>query len=161
MKGESFALTMHGLGAIEHAQHILILHLIWFLVSLIIWSYSTLYLFTFYIKLYNLHFTLNSIWRGSLHYGKSTSNHPSVKLRRLIINPICNQPKHHSSKSAWANCLFTDLHKTTVEIYPQETKNNGLVGLVLSLHHHSNYRLNCRAFVVTKKITRTRLNSIM
>ena len=40
-------------------------------------------------------------------------------------------------------------------------KNNGLVGLVLSLHHLSYHRLNGRAFPVTKEITRTRLNLSM
>ena len=40
------------------------------------------------------HCTLNSNWRGPLHYAKSTSNHPSVKLKRLWISPICNEPKH-------------------------------------------------------------------
>ena len=33
--------------------------------------------------------------RGSLHYAKSTSNHPIVKLRPLIINQIFNQPNQH------------------------------------------------------------------
>jgi hypothetical protein len=33
------------------------------------------------------------------------------------------------------------LHKTFVEKHPQETKNNGLVGLVLSLHHLYAHRL--------------------
>jgi hypothetical protein len=40
----------------------------------------------------NVHCTSNSIWRGSLHYAKSTPNHCSVKLRCLIINPIFKQP---------------------------------------------------------------------
>jgi hypothetical protein len=35
---------------------------------------------------------------------------------------------------------------------------NGLVGLVLNLHHLFDHSLNYRAFLVTKKITRTRLN---
>ena len=46
-----------------------------------------------------------------------------------------------------------------VEIHPQEARKIGLVGLVLSLHHLSNHRLSCRAFYVTKEITRTRLIS--
>ena len=35
---------------------------------------------------------------------------------------------------------------------------NALVGLVLSLHHLFDHYLNYRAFLVTKEITRTRLN---
>ena len=110
--------------------------------------------------LWIIHCTLNSIWRGSLHYAKSTSNHPSAKLRRLRVNPIFNQPKHYISRSVGANHSFTYLHKIVVEIHAQETKNNnGLVGLVLtSLHHLSEHRLNCRAFPVAKEITRTTLN---
>ena len=88
--------------------------------------------------LWIVHCTLNSIWRGFVHYAKSTSKHPSVKLRRLIINPIFNQRKHHFSRFARANCSFTYLHKTIVEIHPQETMNNGLLSLVLSCHHLSN-----------------------
>ena len=93
-----------------------------------------------------------------MHYAKSTSNHPSVKLRRLRINPIFNQPKHHFLRLVGTNCSFTYLHKTVMEIHPQETMNNGLVGLVLSLHHLFDHRLNCKAFPVTKDITRTMLN---
>ena len=96
-----------------------------------------------------------------MHYVKSTLNHPSVKLRSLTINLIFNRPKHHSSRSAKAKCSFINLHKIIVEIHPQKTKNNGLVGLVLSLHHLSDHRLTCRAFPVTKEITRTTLNLSM
>ena len=69
-----------------------------------------------------------------------------------------NQPKHHFSRCIGENCSFTCLHKIIVKIRLQETRNNGLVGLVLILHHLSNYRLSCRAFPITKRITRTRLN---
>ena len=100
------------------------------------------------------------MWRGPLRYARSTSNHPSVKLRRLKTNPIFNQPKHHFRKSDGANCSFTYPHKKIVEIRPRET-NNGLVGLVLDLHHLFHHRLSSRAFPVTKKITITRLNSSM
>ena len=108
--------------------------------------------------LWIVHCTLNSIWRESLHYAKSTSNHGNVKLRRLRFNPTSNQPKHHSLRFVGANCSFTYLLKTIIEIHPQETKKNSLVGLVLSLHHLSNHRLGYRTFPVTKEITRTRLN---
>ena len=47
-----------------------------------------------------VHCALNSIWRGSLHSAKITSSHTNVKLRRLWINPIFNQPKHHFLRSA-------------------------------------------------------------
>ena len=73
---------------------------------------------TLYIKL-NL--------KGFLHYAKSTSNHPNVKLRRLKNNLISNQLKHHSSNIVGENCLFTYLHKIVVEIHTQETRDNGLV----------------------------------
>ena len=108
--------------------------------------------------LWIVHSTLNSNWRGSMHYAKSIWNHPSVKLRRFIINPICNQPKHHFSRSVGANYSFTYIYKTIMLIHPQETKNNGLVGLVLSLHHLFDHRLNYRVFPVTKKITWSNLN---
>ena len=48
-----------------------------------------------------------------------------------------------------------------MKIHPQEARENGLVGLVLSLHHLSDHRLNHRAFPVTKEIERTRLNLSM
>ena len=97
-----------------------------------------------------------------VRHAKSTSNHPSVKMRRLIITPKFNQPKQQFSKYGGATCSFTYLHKTIVEIYPQETGNNGLVGLVLSLHHLSYHRHDYGAlFSVTKEITRTRLNLSM
>ena len=82
---------------------------------------------------------------------KPTSNHPSVKLRRLRINLIFNQQKHHSSTFIGTNCSFTYLHKTIVKIHLQKTKNNVLIGFVLSLHHLSNHHLRCRAFSVTKR----------
>jgi hypothetical protein len=88
-----------------------------------------------------------------MHFTKSTSNHPRVKLRRLIINPLFNQPKHHFLRPAGADCSFTYLHKTIVEIHPQETMNNGLVGLVLTFQHLSHHRLSCRAFLIRKEIT--------
>jgi hypothetical protein len=81
-----------------------------------------------------------------------------VKLRRLKTNPIFNEPKHHYSRSTGANCSFTYLHKTIVEIHMQDTNNDGIVGLVLSLHHLFDHHLNCRAFPVIKEITLTRLN---
>ena len=111
--------------------------------------------------LWIVHCTLKSIWRGSLHYAKCTSNHPRVKLRCLMINPIFNHPKHHFSRSFGANCSFTYLHKTIMQIHLQETMNNGFVGLVLSLHHLSDHRLSCRAFPITKEITGARLNLSM
>ena len=113
--------------------------------------------FTFYI----LHCTLKSMWMGSLHHAKSTSNHPSVKMRRLIINPTFNQPMQQILRDAEANYSFTYMHKTIVEIHPQETRSNGLVGLVLSLHHLYYHRLSCRAFPVVKEITITTLNLSM
>ena len=61
----------------------------------------------------------------------------------------------------WISCAFTYMHKTIVEIHLQEMRNNDLVGLVLSLHHLFYHRLSCRAFPVTKKITRTLLNLSM
>jgi hypothetical protein len=45
-----------------------------------------------------------------------------------------------------------------VKKHLQKTRNNGLVGLVLSLHHLFDHHLRCKAFPVTKKNTRTRLN---
>ena len=98
---------------------------------------------------------------GSLHHAKSTSNHPSVKMRRLIINPTFNQPMQQILRDAEANYSFTYMHKTIVEIHPQETRSNGLVGLVLSLHHLYYHRLSCRAFPVVKEITITTLNLSM
>ena len=102
-------------------------------------------------------YTLNSIWRGCLHYAKSTSNHPSVKPRCLKFNPILNQPKHHSSRFVGANWSITYLHKTFVKVRPQESRSNGFVGLVLSFHHLFDHHLRCRAFPVTKEITRTKV----
>ena len=93
-----------------------------------------------------------------MYNGKSTLNHLSVKLRHLKTNPIFNEPKHHSSRSVGANYSSTYLHKIIVEIHLQETMNNDLVSLVLRLHHLVDHRLSCKAFPVTKKITRTRLN---
>ena len=48
-----------------------------------------------------------------------------------------------------------------MEIHLKEAMNNALVGLVLSLRHLSPHRLNYRSFLVTKEITRTRLNLSM
>ena len=106
-----------------------------------------------------VHCTSNSIWRRHLYYAKSISTQPNVKLRHLIINPIFNQPKHHYYIGA--TCSFTYVHKTIVEIHLQGTKNNSLVRRVLSIHHLFDHRLKCRAFPVTKEITRTRLNLTM
>ena len=72
---------------------------------------------------------------GSLHYAKFTTNHLNVKLRCLKTNPIFKQPKQQFSTYVGANCAFISLYKTTVDIHPQEMRNIGLVGLVLSLHH--------------------------
>jgi len=99
-----------------------------------------------------------SIWRAFWHFAKSTSNHPTVKLRCLIINPTFNQQKLQFPRFAEANCLFTYLHKILVEIHLQETRNNRIVGLLLSLHHLFDHRLTCRVFPVRKEITRTRPN---
>ena len=82
----------------------------------------------------------------------------NVKLRLFTINPIFNQPNQQFMRVVGANCAFTYMHKTIVGIHPQEMGNNGLVSLVLSVHHLSYHRLSCRAFPITKKITRTRLN---
>ena len=46
-------------------------------------------------------------------------------------------------------------------MHMQQTRNNDLVGPVFSLHHLSDHRLYCRAFPVTKEISRTRLNISM
>jgi hypothetical protein len=94
--------------------------------------------------------TLYLIWRGSLHYARPTSNHPRVKLRCLRNNLIFILQKNHSLRSTGANGSFTYMHKLVVEIYPQETRNNGLVGLILSLHCLYDHHLRCRTFPVTK-----------
>ena len=98
--------------------------------------------------------TLNSMWRGSMHYAKFTSNQPNVKLRCLKINQIF-------WRSVGANCAFTYLHKKVVQVHPQEMRNNGLIGLVLILQHLSYHHLSYRAFPITKEISRTRLNLSM
>jgi hypothetical protein len=67
-----------------------------------------------------LYIKLNS--KGILIH-KSTSNHPSVKLRRLKLNLTFNQPKHHSLRLVGANCSFTYLHKTIVKKHLQETRS--------------------------------------
>jgi hypothetical protein len=89
-----------------------------------------------------IHCTLNLIWRGSLHYEKSTSNHHSVKLRRPRINLIFNQPKHHSSRCVGANCSFTCLHKTMVlsALYLASTTSLITVSIWSLVDYKGNYK---------------------
>jgi hypothetical protein len=77
-----------------------------------------------------------------LHYEKSTSNHHSVKLRRLGINLIFNQPKHHSSRCVGANCSFTCLHKTMVlpALYLASTTSLIIVWVWSLLDYKGNYK---------------------
>ena len=104
---------------------------------------------TLYIKL-----NLKEIFALCKVYLKSSQCQAKMPHKQ----PNSNQPKHHSSRFAMAHCLFTYMHKTSEWIHPQETMKNGLVSLVLSFHHLFDHRLNYRAFLVTKNITRTRLN---
>ena len=46
------------------------------------------------------------------------------------------------------------MHKTSVELHWLETKDNGLVGLVLSLNHLYDHPLSYEVFPVTKEITK-------
>ena len=51
----------------------------------------------------------------------------------LETNQIFNKPKRHSSRFAKGNRSFTYMYKTIVEIHLQETMNNALIALVLSM----------------------------
>ena len=97
---------------------------------------------------FKLYIKLNT--KGILIKARPTSNHPRVKLRCLKNDLIFILQKNHSLRSTGANCSFTYLHKPVVEIFPQETRNNGLVKLILSLHCLSDDHLRCRTFPVTK-----------
>jgi hypothetical protein len=76
--------------------------------------------------------------------------HTNVINQRIIFQDMLGQivQSHTYTKYWW-------------ETNPQETKSNCLVSRVFSLHHLSDHRLSRRAFPVTKKITKARLNLSM